>query len=118
VRHGRAGRWRAARAGPGRRALAAAADQALSSGTNVVTLLVAARTLAPAEFGAIVVALGVGMVAVTAQRALVGDTLLACGSAVPDEARRPMTRDALATATAMGRWAPPSASPPGRCRTR
>jgi len=102
VRHGRAGRWRAARAGPGRRALAAAADQALSSGTNVVTLLVAARTLAPAEFGAIVVALGVGMVAVTAQRALVGDTLLACGSALPDEARRPMMRDALATATAIG----------------
>jgi O-antigen/teichoic acid export membrane protein len=93
-------RWRPGLGG--RRGLAAAADQALSSGTNVLTLLVAARALAPDRFGAVVVALGVGMIAVVAQRALVGDTLLACAAAVPEPVRRRMTRDALATAAAIG----------------
>jgi hypothetical protein len=83
-------------------AVAAAADQALSSGTNVLTLLVGARVLAPDRFGAVVVALGAAMVAVTAQRALVGDTLLACAAAAPEEAQRRMSRDALATAGAIG----------------
>jgi O-antigen/teichoic acid export membrane protein len=83
-------------------ALAAAADQALSSGTNVLTLLVGARVLAPERFGAVVVALGIAVVAVTAQRALVGDTLLACAAAAPDQVQRRMTRDALVTAGTIG----------------
>jgi O-antigen/teichoic acid export membrane protein len=83
-------------------ALAGAADQALSSGTNVVTSLVAARMLAPEQFGAVVVALSVGTVAIGAQRAFVGDALLATGSAVQDGVRVRMTRDALATAAVIG----------------
>jgi O-antigen/teichoic acid export membrane protein len=90
-------RWRRQRL-----ALAGIADQGLSSGTNVLTSLIAARLLTPAEFGAVVIALSIGFVALTAQRALGGDTLLAYGPTVPIGERAQVTRDALALATMLG----------------
>lgn len=85
-----------------RRVLAGVGDQALSSGTNFLTSFVAARLLTKAEFGTVVVVLGVAVVGLTLQRALVGDTLLAYASGQPADERRRMERDGLTAALGLG----------------
>lgn len=52
------------------------ADQALSSGTNLITLLIAARLMGPARFATLGVALGGVYLVVSASRAIVGEPLL------------------------------------------
>lgn len=83
-------------------ALAGVLDQVLSSGTNFLISLVAARLLAPDRFGSVVLALSVAFVAIAVQRALVGDTLLAYVASSPAERHKTLAHDAMCAATWLG----------------
>ena len=61
----------------GRRPVQALADQAVSSLTNFVTALIAARMTTPAHFGAIALALTIAYMSLIIGRALVGEPMLA-----------------------------------------
>ncbi len=77
ARRGRPTTGRASACMTGRRGvLAAVVDQALSSGTNFLTAVLAARLLTPESYGSVVLALSVAYSAVGLGRALIGDALL------------------------------------------
>ncbi|MFL6077292.1 MAG: hypothetical protein ACJ73S_28360 [Mycobacteriales bacterium] len=85
-----------------RRAMAAVADQAISSGTNFLTSLIAMWLLGPRQFGGLTLALALGYLVLGVARAVIGDPLLAHASAQADEDRRRMVRDATTTALLLG----------------
>jgi O-antigen/teichoic acid export membrane protein len=85
-----------------RRILGGVTDQAVSSGTNFLTSLIAARLLTLNEYGTVVPALTIGITSIVVQRALVGDTLLAHGSVQTDRERSRLEHDALSSAGALG----------------
>lgn len=84
------------------RVAAGVVDQIVSSGTNFATSLVAARLLAPDRFGSVVVALSIAVVVVSAQRAFVGDTLLAYAPAAEPGRRAELARHAVTAAAVLG----------------
>lgn len=84
------------------RVAAGVVDQIVSSGTNFATSLVAARLLAPDRFGSVVVALSIAVLVITAQRAFVGDTLLAYASAAEPARRAELARHAVTAAAVLG----------------
>ncbi len=77
--------------------LAAVVDQGLSSGTNFLTAVLAARLLTPESYGSVVIALSVAYSAVGLGRALIGDALL---SFAPELGRAGDTRIAHAALSA------------------
>lgn len=85
-----------------RRAVAAVADQAISSGTNFLTSLIAMWLLGPRQFGGLTLALALGYLVLGVARAVIGDPLLAHASAQTDEDRHRMVRDATTTALLLG----------------
>lgn len=84
------------------RVAAGATDQVISAATNFLVLVVAARILDATASGSVVLAMSVALAAVTVQRAIVGDSLLAHGSVVAPERQRKLERDALAAAALIG----------------
>src|SRR5256886_17553242 len=58
-----------------RRAMAAVADQAISSGTNFLTSLIAMWLLGPRQFGGLTLALALGDLVLGGARAGIGDPL-------------------------------------------
>lgn len=78
------------------------ADQAVSSGTNFLTSLLTARLLAPAEYGQVVIAMTVGVLALAAGRASVGSVLLAVEPVAERGAGRRLVADALSVSLLIG----------------
>jgi O-antigen/teichoic acid export membrane protein len=78
------------------------ADQGVSSLTNFVLLVVAARSLTTDEFGALAIALAVYTVALGLTRSVAGEPLTVRFSAADRVENEPATRQALAAALAMG----------------
>jgi O-antigen/teichoic acid export membrane protein len=85
-----------------RRAAWGVGDQAVSSLTNFALLVVAARSLDPAEFGALAIALAAYGIALGITRALCGEPLAVCYSATSVQRVSSEARGALATAAAAG----------------
>lgn len=82
--------------------LAAVVDQALSSGTNFLTAVLAARLLTPESYGSVVIALSVAYSAVGLGRTLIGDALLSFAPELGREGDDGFARAALSASAALG----------------
>ena len=82
--------------------LAAVVDQGLSSGTNFLTAVLAARLLTPESFGSVVIALSVAYSAVGLGRALIGDALLSFAPELGRAGDTSVARAALSASALLG----------------